>query len=86
MAELKPCPFCGTPVLFEKDAFYNIYQGTCEGCTMQFRYEEKEEEITHDFMSGEIRVTHTMPRKRRLNLPFEQAWNTRTPKERGRGK
>lgn len=80
MAELKSCPFCGTSVLFEKDAFYNIYQGTCEGCTMQFRYEEKEEEITDDFIRrcGEIRITRTMPQKRRLNLPFEQAWNTRT--------
>ena len=46
---------------------------------MQFRYEEKEEEITREFMSGEIRVTHTMPSKRRLNLPFDELWNTHTP-------
>ena len=80
MAEqnLKPCPFCGGRVLFDKDYPYEIYHGKCENCTMEFRYEHKEEEISDTFTSGEIVIKHTYPKRRQLNLPFKDAWNMRS--------
>ena len=45
MAEqnLKPCPFCGGRVLFDKDYPYEIYHGKCENCTCHKSDEEDDE-------------------------------------------
>ena len=77
MGELKRCPFCGGFVIFEKEEHTSIYEGTCIECTMQFRYEEKQEEIVTEHTSGMVIKQYIMPSKKRLNLPFTEAWNRR---------
>ena len=78
--ELEPCPFCGEMVVFRQIHPYAIFEGKCDNCTMQFRYEEKEEECAEECTSGEIKIRYTFPKKKRLNLPFYEAWNRRVSK------
>lgn len=75
--DLKPCPFCNGTVIFEKIFPYEIYRGRCEKCTMEFKYEHKEELLTEEFFTYGTKITHTYPEKKQLNLPFEDAWNSR---------
>ncbi len=77
--ELKPCPFCGGAVHWERTASRAaIYDGECIECSMCFHYEEKEERNIIEQMNGSnVIVQYILPSYKRLNLPFSEAWNRR---------
>ena len=84
MAELLPCPFCGGGVYCEDsyELYNKKYHVECLKCGMVFEYQEKHEPLTIDYIGiGEKRIYYN--NMMRQNKPFLEAWNTRTPKERG---
>ena len=83
MDKLKPCPFCGGEVIFERTmAVYNAtFHGECQECGMVFEYTEKHEVLEKDIPAWGMKEVYYKIKVQK-NAPFEEAWNRRATDER----
>ena len=86
MAELLPCPFCGSEAHFIKTSNISTHTGVgfdyiiaCSKCKCTPIQKAKEMNVYLD-KKGEIKITEASESVKQ-NMIAE--WNTRTPKERG---